>query len=161
LCPTAHHVGGIAVAGPGAELEHVLLAFPWLLIAIMLVAVFGQGVWNVIAAIAFGYIDDFARLARGEVPRIDGDGRRAERTGLGGEPPSATNPPSGCRFHPRCPEFIDGSCPGRKPSLQDVPGDAGHEAACHWLGRSEAERAAHTPPSPTERGIIRSESADD
>jgi peptide/nickel transport system permease protein len=48
----------------------VLWAFPWLLVAIMLVAVFGQGVWNVIAAIAFAYIDDFARLARGEVLSI-------------------------------------------------------------------------------------------
>jgi peptide/nickel transport system permease protein len=48
----------------------VLWAFPWLLVAIMLVAVFGQGVWNVVAAIAFAYIDDFARLARGEVLSI-------------------------------------------------------------------------------------------
>ncbi|WP_299335203.1 ABC transporter permease [Haloplanus sp.] len=48
----------------------VLWAFPWLLVAIMLVAIFGQGVWNVIAAIAFAYIDDFARLARGEVLSI-------------------------------------------------------------------------------------------
>jgi peptide/nickel transport system permease protein len=48
----------------------VLWAFPWLLVAIMLVAIFGQGVWNVVAAIAFAYIDDFARLARGEVLSI-------------------------------------------------------------------------------------------
>jgi peptide/nickel transport system permease protein len=48
----------------------VLWAFPWLLVAILLVAIFGQGVWNVIAAIAFAYIDDFARLARGEVLSI-------------------------------------------------------------------------------------------
>lgn len=52
------------------RLVDVLWAFPWLLVAIMLVAVFGQGVWNVIAAIAFAYIDDFARLARGEVISI-------------------------------------------------------------------------------------------
>jgi len=45
-------------------------AFPWLLVAIMLVAIFGQGVWNVIAAIAFAYIDDFARIVRGEVLSI-------------------------------------------------------------------------------------------
>jgi len=48
----------------------VLWAFPWLLVAIMLVAVFGQGVWNVVVAIAFAYIDAFARLARGEVLSI-------------------------------------------------------------------------------------------
>ncbi|MFB6195190.1 MAG: ABC transporter permease [Haloplanus sp.] len=48
----------------------VLWAFPWLLVAIMLVAIFGQGVWNVVAAIAFAYIDDFARIARSEVLSI-------------------------------------------------------------------------------------------
>ena len=48
----------------------VLWAFPWLLVAIMLVAVFGQSVWNVVVAIAFAYIDDFARIIRGEVLSI-------------------------------------------------------------------------------------------
>ena len=89
------------------------------------------------------------------IPRVEG-GQRADREPLGGEPPSATDPPSGCRFHPRCPEFIDGSCPGRNPELQSVADDSlGHEAACHWLDRSEAERAAHTPPSKVERERIR------
>ncbi|WP_082224582.1 ABC transporter permease [Halolamina rubra] len=45
----------------------VMWAFPWLLIAIMLVAIFGQGFWNVIFAVGFAYIDDFARITRGEV----------------------------------------------------------------------------------------------
>lgn len=48
----------------------VMWAFPWLLIAIMLVAIFGQGFWNVMVAVGFAYIDDFARLARGEVLAI-------------------------------------------------------------------------------------------
>ena len=48
----------------------VMWAFPWLLIAIMLVAIFGQGVWNVIFAVGFAYIDDFARITRGEVLSI-------------------------------------------------------------------------------------------
>ncbi|WP_254546926.1 ABC transporter permease [Halomarina pelagica] len=48
----------------------VMWAFPWLLIAIMLVAIFGQGFWNVLVAVGFAYIDDFARLARGEVLSI-------------------------------------------------------------------------------------------
>jgi peptide/nickel transport system permease protein len=45
-------------------------AFPWLLLAIMLVAIFGQGFWNVIFAVGFAYIDDFARVARSEVLAI-------------------------------------------------------------------------------------------
>lgn len=48
----------------------VMWAFPWLLIAIMLVAIFGQSFWNVLVAVGFAYIDDFARLARGEVLSI-------------------------------------------------------------------------------------------
>lgn len=48
----------------------VMWAFPWLLIAIMLVAIFGQGIWNVIVAVGFAYIDDFARITRGEVLSI-------------------------------------------------------------------------------------------
>ncbi len=48
----------------------VMWAFPWLLIAIMLVAIVGQSVWNVIFAVGFAYIDDFARITRGEVLSI-------------------------------------------------------------------------------------------
>lgn len=45
-------------------------AFPWLLTAILLVAIFGNSIWIVIAAVGFAYIDDFARLIRGEVLSI-------------------------------------------------------------------------------------------
>ena len=48
----------------------VFWAFPYLLVAIFLVAVFGQGFWNVIIALGFAYIDDFARIIRGEVLAI-------------------------------------------------------------------------------------------
>lgn len=63
----------------------VMWAFPWLLIAIMLVAVFGQGVWNVVVAVGFAYIDDFARITRGEVLSIREEEYvlAAESVGLG------------------------------------------------------------------------------
>ncbi|RCU47535.1 ABC transporter ATP-binding protein [Haloplanus salinus] len=101
----------------------------------------------------------YTRALLEAIPQVEG-GQRSGRQSLGGEPPSATTPPSGCRFHPRCPEFIDGSCSGRTPTLQSVEGDTGHEAACHWLDRSEAERAAHTPPSRAEREVIQESSGD-
>ncbi len=47
---------------------------------------------------------------------------------LGGEPPSATDPPAACRFHPRCPRFVVGDCDVRTPLLEDK---AGAVAACH------------------------------
>jgi peptide/nickel transport system permease protein len=51
----------------------IMWAFPWLLIAIMLVAIFGQGLWNVIFAVGFAYIDDFARITRGETLSVRED----------------------------------------------------------------------------------------
>lgn len=45
-------------------------AFPNFIIAVYLVAVLGQGMWNVIAAVSLAFIDDFARVARGMVLTI-------------------------------------------------------------------------------------------
>ena len=48
----------------------------------------------------------YTRLLRSAVPRIGGP--RVSHTGVGGdEVPSPLTPPSGCRFHPRCPEAVD------------------------------------------------------
>ncbi len=47
-----------------------------------------------------------------------------------GEPPSLVNPPSGCRFHPRCPHFMEGLCDVQEPP-HFVP-EPRHEVAC-WL----------------------------
>jgi peptide/nickel transport system ATP-binding protein len=47
-----------------------------------------------------------------------------------GEPPSLLNPPSGCRFHPRCPYAIKGKCEKEEPPLKEVR--RGHYVAC-WL----------------------------
>lgn len=100
----------------------------------------------------------YTRALLRSIPRVDGDGTREQ---LPGTPPSSSDPPSGCRFHPRCPEFIDGNCVGDDPALQAVDGDAGHEAACHWLDRPEADRESHTPPRPGARTTIEREAGDD
>jgi peptide/nickel transport system ATP-binding protein len=49
-----------------------------------------------------------------------------------GEPPSLVNPPSGCRFHPRCPAFIAGLCDKEVPP--EFEPSAGHFVEC-WLYR--------------------------
>jgi len=47
-----------------------------------------------------------------------------------GEPPSLVNPPTGCRFHPRCPRVIKGLCEVEEPpEFQPEPD---HQVAC-WL----------------------------
>lgn len=45
-------------------------AFPELVLAIALISIFGIGVEKVIIAIAFAYVDDFARIARAEALRL-------------------------------------------------------------------------------------------
>ena len=48
----------------------VLLAFPWLLLAIGIMAILGPGIQNVIIAVAIVYIPAFARIVRGSVLSI-------------------------------------------------------------------------------------------
>jgi peptide/nickel transport system ATP-binding protein len=47
-----------------------------------------------------------------------------------GEPPSLVNPPTGCRFHPRCPHFMPGLCEVKFPP--DFEPEPEHFVAC-WL----------------------------
>jgi peptide/nickel transport system ATP-binding protein len=47
-----------------------------------------------------------------------------------GEPPSLANPPTGCRFHPRCPHFVAGLCDVQFPP--DFEPEPEHYVAC-WL----------------------------
>ena len=53
---------------------------------------------------------------------------KTERIILPGEVPSPINPPSGCRFHPRCPRAIE-ICSKEEPPLIEVKG--GHWLACY------------------------------
>jgi oligopeptide/dipeptide ABC transporter ATP-binding protein len=48
---------------------------------------------------------------------------------LPGEVPSPINPPSGCGFHPRCPERLGDICAQTAPNATEV--GAGHHVACH------------------------------
>jgi peptide/nickel transport system ATP-binding protein len=55
--------------------------------------------------------------------------RRRERRLLKGEVPSASNPPSGCRFHKRCP-VAQAVCASQIPRLR--PGQNDRSVACHF-----------------------------
>ncbi len=55
----------------------------------------------------------------------------SQRTVLSGDVPSPLNPPSGCRFHPRCPQVID-ICKTVDPPLITIGSpDRNHQVWCH------------------------------
>ena len=60
------------------------------------------------------------------VPRIKG--KKEKLTFIPGAPPNLIEPPSGCRFHPRCPYAFD-RCIREEPELKQV--ESGHFVACH------------------------------
>ena len=55
---------------------------------------------------------------------------------LTGDLPSPSNPPTGCRFHTRCPWRQETRCDEERPELRVVEIDGvtpGHRVACHWV----------------------------
>lgn len=67
------------------------------------------------------------------VPVPDPTDKRSESV-IKGEIPSPVNPPSGCRFHTRCPKAMD-ICHKKEPPLIDVGN--GHYVACHLVTRKQ------------------------
>lgn len=61
------------------------------------------------------------------IPKADPHQRRASRLLLSGELPSPVNPPSGCRFHTRCP-YATADCACVEPEMHEVDG---RMVACH------------------------------
>lgn len=70
----------------------------------------------------------YTRILLSSIPQPDRDLRTRERLPLSGEIPSPTNPPSGCRFHTRCPIAID-QCRIVEPEWREA--SPGHWVACH------------------------------
>jgi peptide/nickel transport system ATP-binding protein len=81
----------------------------------------------------------------GAVPHPDGSGFLPEA--LPGEVPDPARPPSGCRFHPRCPYAFE-RCPREEPPLMPIAAD--RHAAC-WL-----QSPGEEPAPPGERAASRS-----
>ena len=79
----------------------------------------------------------------GSLPRLDINVERLYQ--IPGQPPSLLNPPSGCRFHPRC-AYAMPVCREKDPQLAVTGGDPTHEQACHLDEETKSREAAHCRP---------------
>jgi peptide/nickel transport system ATP-binding protein len=80
------------------------------------------------------------------IPTLDLDTR--PRIKLTGTLPSAAEPPSGCRFHTRCPRFLGEQCATQEPPWQQAEG--GNRYRCH-IPPDELATAQSEAPAPVER----------
>jgi peptide/nickel transport system ATP-binding protein len=69
----------------------------------------------------------YTHALAGAFPAIGDQQYRMKPSGLGGDPPDPQNIPSGCSFHPRCPQAFD-ECPTIDPTLYEA--GPGRRAAC-------------------------------
>jgi peptide/nickel transport system ATP-binding protein len=78
----------------------------------------------------------YTRALAAAFPAIGDERFRGRPSGLGGDPPDPQHIPSGCPFHPRCPEAFD-ACPKVVPWLFDA--GPGRRAACLLVEGALAE----------------------
>jgi len=94
-------------------------------------------------------IHPYTTALLGAIPIPDPRENRARtRTVVGGEPPNPITPPTGCRFHTRCPHASE-ICARLEPPLVDYGN--GHLAACHHprnVSEQEVAGASRSPHSP-------------
>ena len=83
----------------------------------------------------------YTRALLASRPSMD-PSRRIEEPPITGDPPNPIDPPSGCRFHTRCP-FAEPVCArGRAGARWLRPASAAHVAACHMPIRIQATAAS-------------------
>jgi oligopeptide transport system ATP-binding protein len=81
-----------------------------------------------------------ALLSAAPIP--DPSAERRQRIVLQGDPPSPVDPPSGCRFHTRCPLAVD-RCRAEVPPLIQI--SPGHQVAC-WVATGATTSEAPAVP---------------
>jgi len=77
---------------------------------------------------------------------------RREQIILAGDLPSPANPPTGCRFHTRCPWRQEERCDTERPQLRVVEIDgvpSSHRVACHYAEQIQAGEIQRHEVSPT------------
>ena len=83
----------------------------------------------------------YTRALLAAMPSLDPD-RRTEEAPIAGDPPNPIDPPSGCRFHTRCP-FAEPVCSAQRPAMMATGGER-HTAACHMVDPASGHTRAGT-----------------
>jgi oligopeptide/dipeptide ABC transporter ATP-binding protein len=84
--------------------------------------------------VIFNAMHPYTQALMKAVPNPDPTSKRIGVV-IKGEIPSPVNPPSGCRFHTRCPSYIGDVCKDVEPQLIDM--DKGHMVACHLFSKNQ------------------------
>ncbi len=91
----------------------------------------------------------YTRALLQAIPTLNPE-RRPSPQALETTPARADKIPSGCRFHPRCPEARE-QCRAHSPTLQAVKGSSAHQVAClraeEWASPGEVFPGRPTPPA--------------
>lgn len=72
--------------------------------------------------------------------------QRVSEPPIAGDPPNPVNPPSGCRFHTRCP-YAERVCMGTSPRLGGWDDALAHQVACHMHDSGSGHSRAGQAPS--------------
>ena len=78
------------------------------------------------------YLHPYSQALMAAIPDPDPENAKKFRDVPAGEPPSLIHPPTGCRFHPRCPKVIEGLCDVKEPP--EFEPEPEHYVEC-WLYR--------------------------
>ena len=89
----------------------------------------------------------YSKALLSAMPSMDPD-NRIDSMPLSGDPPNPINPPSGCRFHTRCPH-AEPVCGEKEPALEKGETRAGHFAACH-MTNPDSGHSVYTPAGATD-----------
>jgi oligopeptide/dipeptide ABC transporter ATP-binding protein len=111
-----------------AIVRHVADVVSVMYLGVMVEVAPTQGLWSL-------PLHPYTEALIGAVPRPDGSGVLPQS--LRGEVPDPARPPSGCRFHPRCPYAFD-PCPTEDPELLRIDGE--RTVAC-WLQEADGPHA--------------------
>ena len=92
----------------------------------------------------------YTRGLLGAIPRPDA--AREDLTIIRGAIPNLINPPSACRFHPRCDYWMEGLCETVLPNIVEI--EPGHDVRCHiyteegkaWMQQHGEKREISTMP---------------